>query len=117
MTTETAWAEREPDVEACAARRKVAESARSAETSGPMLDQHVRAANHEPLDRAIEQYLARRQDQEMALVDRGADGKTGTGSGLSWRGPESPIAVAIAGAVAAIVALLALAALAVRAIG
>jgi hypothetical protein len=49
----------------------------------------------------------------MALVDRGADRRTGTGSGPSWRGPESPIA----GAVAAIAALLAVAALAVRAIG
>jgi hypothetical protein len=82
-----------------------------------MVDRHVRTANHEPLDRAIEQYLARRQDGEMALVDRGADRRTGTGSGPSWRGPESRIAGAVAGAVAAIVALLAVAALAVRAIG
>jgi hypothetical protein len=82
-----------------------------------MVDRHVRTANHEPLEHAIEQYLARRQDEEMALVDRGADRKTGTGSGRSWRGPESRIASAVAGAVAAIAALLALAALAVRVIG
>jgi hypothetical protein len=78
-----------------------------------MVDRHVRTANHEPLDRAIEQYL------------RSAPGP-GNGVGRSrrrpedrhrlspsWRGPESPIA----GAVAAIAALLAVAALAVRAIG
>jgi hypothetical protein len=84
-----------------------------------VVDRHVRAANREPLEHAIERYLARRQDQEMAFVDRGADRKTGTGSGpsSSWRGPESRIASAAAGALAAIVALLALAALAVRVIG
>jgi hypothetical protein len=82
-----------------------------------MVDRRVRTANHELLEHAIEQYVARRQDEEMALVDRGADRKTGTGSGPRWRGPESPIAGALAGAVAAIVALLALAALAVRVIG
>ena len=87
------------------------------EASGPMVDRHVRTANHEPLEHAIEQYLARRQDQEMALVDRGTGREIGTGSGPSWRASEWPIAGAVAGAVAAIVALLALAALAVRLIG
>lgn len=82
-----------------------------------MSDRRVRTASREPLEHAIEQYLARRQDHEMALVDRGAERKTVTGSGNGWRGPESPIAGAVAGAVAAIVALLALVALAVRAIG
>jgi hypothetical protein len=53
----------------------------------------------------------------MALVDRGAEGKTGTGTGSGRRGPESLIAGAVAGGVAAIVALLTLVALAVRVIG
>ena len=82
-----------------------------------MVDRHVRTASRDPLEHAIEQYVARRQDQEMALVDRGAERKTVTGTGNGWRGPESPIAGAVVGAVAAIVALFALAALAVRTIG
>jgi hypothetical protein len=92
-----------------------AEFARHAEASGPPVDGHVRTANREPLEHAIEQYIARRQDQEMALVDRGADGKTGTGTGPGR--PKSPIASALAGSIASIVVLLALVALGVHLIG
>lgn len=82
-----------------------------------MVERHVRTASREPLEYAIRQYLARRQDQAMALAGRGADRKTGAGTGPGWRGPESPVAGAVAGGVAAIVALLALVVLAVRVIG
>lgn len=82
-----------------------------------MVDRHVRPASREPLEQAIRQYVARRQDQEMASVNCGAERKTVTGTASGWRGPESPIAGAVAGAVAAIVALLALGALAVLVIG
>lgn len=117
MMTETGRVESAPEVRACAARRKVAESVRSAAACGPMVDRHVRTADRELLEHAIRQYIARRQDDAMTLVDRVADANGATGSGAGKRGAESPIASAVAGAVAAIVALLAFAALAVRVIG
>jgi hypothetical protein len=82
-----------------------------------MVDRHVRTASREPLEHAIREYLARRQDRGMALAARGTDRKTGAGTGPGWRGSESPVAGAVAGGIAVIVALLALVALAVRVIG
>lgn len=82
-----------------------------------MIDRRVRTASREPLEHAIRQYLARRQDQAMALADRGADRKTGAGTGPGWRGPDPRVAGAVAGGVAVIFALLALVALTVRVIG
>ena len=82
-----------------------------------MVEPHVRTASREPLEHAIRQYVARRQDQEMALVDRGAEPKAITGASNGWRGLESPVAAVVAGAVAVIVALLALVALAMLVIG
>lgn len=100
-----------------ATRRKVVRSAGAATASGAMVEPHVRTASREPLEHAIREYVARRQDEEMALVDRGAEPKTITGASNGWRGLESPVAAAVAGTVAVIVVLLTLVALAMRVVG
>jgi hypothetical protein len=117
MMTETGRAESAPEV------RAVLLAGRSQSPPAPQRRADrwstgtLRTADREPLEHAIKQYIARRQDEPMTLVDRVADANGATGAGAGRRGAESPTASAVAGAVAAIVALLVFAALAVRVIG
>jgi hypothetical protein len=76
-----------------------------------------RTGGVDPLEDAINEYIARRQNQDMPSVERRADRETSAGADHTWPWRESRMIPRVAGAVAALLALLALAALVALVVG